>query len=110
MPLFVKDFFIKVAIHAGIIFLSKFTLHITIATCAGYYPASPSNLISIMNTVKPSLRNGRTSQTTGFISIRPVATYFIFPTVKSSFHIPSNPQGENPSNNKVLTIKKITAK
>jgi hypothetical protein len=72
MPLFLQDFLIKITIHAGAVFLSKFTLHITIAKCTGYDPASPSSLGAIMDTIKPALRDSRTNHMTGFISFLPV--------------------------------------
>jgi hypothetical protein len=86
MSFFLQDFLIEIAIHAGAVLLSKFTLHITIAKCAGYDPASPSSLVAIMNTIKPALRDSRTNHITGFINIWPIAAFFIFPTVEPSSH------------------------
>jgi len=86
MSLFLQDFLIEIAINTDAVFLSKFTLHITIAKCAGYNPASPSSLVAIMDTIKPALRDCRTNHINGFINIWPIAAFFIFPTVEPSFH------------------------
>jgi hypothetical protein len=85
MPFFLQDFLIEIAIHAGGVFLSKFTLHITITKCTGYDPASPSSLGAIMDTIKPALRDSGANHITGFINIWPVAAFFIFPTVEPSY-------------------------
>jgi len=53
MSFLFKDLLVKIAIHAGCVFLGKLALYHAVTESSGYNPACPPRPGAIMDSIKP---------------------------------------------------------